>query len=270
MTSNPYGKKQASKPADSETPQSVELPAETATQQEAEKNRQTQVTGRQMTRKRKIKYALFKPLILIIVNFIWMSCRVKIIGAENMNDVVAKQKPVIPCYWHQQHIFCGWYMLKQIKRGMKVGFLVSPSVDGEIPAKIVAARGASVIRGSSTRTGAQALRDMYQIITQQGISPVTTSDGPTGPIYKFKPGAVMLSQMTKAPMLPIACAAKSAWYLRSWDRFMIPKPFTRVVIAVGEPVYAESQAAGSDSESVALHMENSINALMKKAEGLLV
>jgi lysophospholipid acyltransferase (LPLAT)-like uncharacterized protein len=219
---------------------------------------------RQMTFKRKLSYALLKPLVLILVNFIWLSCRVKIVGQENMDTAIADGKPVIPCYWHQQHLFCAWYMLQQVERGMNVGFLVSPSVDGEIPAQIVASRGATVIRGSSTRTGAQALRDMYQIIVKEGVSPVTTSDGPTGPIFKFKPGAAMLSQMTKAPMLPIACAAKSAWYLGSWDCFMIPKPFSRVVVAVGERVSVDKTV--KDMQVVQAQMEAAIDGMMEKAK----
>ncbi len=222
MSENPYGKKLKQPTADEQ----IDPPVENNSR-------------RQMTLKRKIGFALLKPIAVLLINFIWFSCRVKVIGRENMDDIVSKQRTVIPCYWHQQHLFCAWYMLQQIKRGMKVGFLVSPSVDGEIPAQIVSSRGAVVIRGSSTRTGAQALRDMFMTITKDKVSPVTTSDGPTGPIYKFKPGAVMLSQMTKAPMLPIACAAKNAWYLGSWDHFMLPWPFTKIVVAVGEEVYVE-------------------------------
>ena len=267
MANNPYGKKPKEKAANDTLEQDVLEPdvLEATPAKQTTNNNKKQ--PRRMTFKRKLSYALLKPVLLFIVNFIWLSCRVKVIGSENMDMVVNKQKPVIPCYWHQQHLFCAWYMLQQIKRGMKIGFLVSPSVDGEIPAKIVASRGARVIRGSSTRTGAQALRDMYQIITKEGVSPVTTSDGPTGPIFKFKPGATMLSQMTKAPMLPIACAAKNAWYLGSWDRFMIPKPFTLVVVAVGEPVSVEK--AEKDLLPVQVQMEEVINAMMAQAKQAL-
>jgi len=230
MTANPYGKKMPETPIDKT---SGEVPDSKVAK--GKKN------PRQMTAKRKISYLLLKPIILIIVNFIWLTCRIKVI-----------------------HLFCAWYMLKQIKCGMNVGFLVSPSVDGEIPAQIASSRGAKVIRGSSTRTGAQALRDMYQIIVKDGVSPVTTSDGPTGPIFKFKPGAAMLSQMTKAPMVPIACAAKNAWYLGSWDRFMVPKPFTKIVVAVGEPISVDK--AEKDLSPVQEKMEYAINDLMKNAK----
>ncbi len=221
---------------------------------------------RQLTFKRKLSFALLKPAVWLLVNFIWLSCRVKVVGQVNMDKVLADGKPVIPVYWHQQHLFCGWYMLQQLKRGLKVGFLISPSGDGDIPAKIVASRGARVIRGSSTRTGAQALREMYQVIVRQGVSPVTTPDGPTGPRFKFKPGAVMLSRMTGAPLLPIACATKNAWYLGSWDKFMLPKPFTQVVIVVGEPVVVESQLINKDLPQVQMQMEKAINAMIERAK----
>lgn len=260
MTSNPYGKKSKEKvlndTSDHDALESVPVI------QAANNDDQP----RQMTFTRKLAYALMKPLLIFTVNFIWLSCRVKVIGAENMEDVINKQKPVIPCYWHQQLLFCTKYMLQQIKHGMNIGFLISPSVDGEVPAQIVASRGARVIRGSSTRTGAQALRHMYQIIAKEGVSPVIISDGPTGPIFKFKPGAVMLSQMTKVPMLPIACAA-NAWYLGSWDRFMIPKPFSLVVVAVGEPVSVARTENGLSG--VQMQMEEAINALMVKAKQAL-
>ena len=268
MAKNPYGKKQTEANDERLTESSAAASsAAVSPASEAVKADTTQVEGkpRQMTFKRRLSYALLKPVLLLLVNFIWLSCRVKVVGQKNIDGVLATGKPVIPCYWHQQHLFCGWYMLQQIKRGMKVGFLISPSVDGEIPAKIVASRGARVIRGSSTRTGAQALREMYQVIAKDGVSPVTTSDGPTGAIFKFKPGAAMLSRMTGAPMLPIACAAGNAWYLGSWDRFMVPKPFSEVVVAVGEAVYVDAKQSTKDFSPVQKQMEDAINGMMLEA-----
>ncbi len=242
MSENPYGKPQ--------TPSSAKTP-------------------RQMTPKRKLAYFFLGPVVMFIVRVIWTSCRVKIIGQENMDRVLKEGKPVIPCYWHQQHIFCSWYMLNQIKKGMKVGFLISPSVDGEIPARLVSARGAHVIRGSSNRTGAQSLRDMYQIISKDGISPVTTSDGPTGPIFKFKQGAAMVARITKTSMLPLAYAAKNARRLGSWDHFMIPYPFTTVVIAIGKPVMVPMGKASENLQLYQDKMETAINGLMETAASQL-
>ena len=92
--------------------------------------------------------------------------------------------------------------------------------------------GAEVIRGSSSHTGARALRDYYQALAHEGISPAITPDGPRGPPWKFKPGAILLAQMSQRPMIPMAYAASRAWKIK-WDRFVIPKPLARVAIVIG-------------------------------------
>jgi hypothetical protein len=94
--------------------------------------------------------------------------------------------------------------------------------------------GAYAIRGSSTHTGARALRDYYQALVKENISPAITPDGPRGPRYQFKPGAILLAQMSGRPSVPMAYAASRAWRIK-WDRFVIPKPFARVAIAIGAP-----------------------------------
>ncbi len=92
--------------------------------------------------------------------------------------------------------------------------------------------GGGVIRGSSSHTGARSLRDYYQALVKENLSPVITPDGPTGPRFKFKPGAILLAQMSGRPMLPMAYAASRAWLVK-WDKFVIPVPFARIVIAIG-------------------------------------
>ena len=88
---------------------------------------------------------------------------------------------------------------------------------------IVRKLGGEVIRGSSTHTGARALRDYYQALAHEGISPAITPDGPRGPPWKFKPGAMLLAQLSQRPMIPLSYAASRAWKIK-WDRFVIPKP----------------------------------------------
>jgi lysophospholipid acyltransferase (LPLAT)-like uncharacterized protein len=226
---------------------------------------------RTMTWKRKLAYAIIRPIIRIFLNTFWWTCRVeKIIGDEHAQALVDKGDPIIPCYWHQMHVFGSWYMRNLQKRGLKIGFLISPSVDGEILTKIVESWGAVSVRGSSNRTGAKALKDMYNTIVKDRVSPVTTSDGPTGPIHEFKQGAVMLAQLTQSPMLPIAYAADRFWQASSWDQFIIPKPFSRIVIAVGEPHYVDKKLSAEDMEKERLAMENDMNQLIEQAKSALI
>ena len=223
-----------------------------------------------MDLKRRISYALLTPLIRLILFTIWRTCRIVVIsGEQHAVSVADSGKPFIPCYWHQHHLFCTWYMKKLINRGLKIGFLISPSVDGEIPAKIARSWGGEVIRGSTTRTGAQAMRDMYNLVVKQGVSPVTTSDGPQGPLHVFKVGDILLSQFTQAPLLPLAYATDKAWIMNSWDRFIVPKPFSRIAIAIGEPVNIPKGQLAEDLEPYRLQMENALKALTQQAQDAL-
>lgn len=226
---------------------------------------------RTMTFKRRVTYTLLiTPIIKLILFIIWRTCRVvKVEGEAALTHIQSTGKPCIPCYWHQHHLFCTWYMRGWIRRGMKIGFLISPSVDGEIPARLAQSWGAEVIRGSTTRTGAQAMRDMYNLVVKQGISPVTTSDGPQGPLHEFKMGDVLLAQFTQAPLLPLAYAASRYWQLRSWDEFIIPKPFSRIAIVVGEPCVIDRKIHRDDLEPQRLALENALKSITARAKTLL-
>jgi lysophospholipid acyltransferase (LPLAT)-like uncharacterized protein len=170
-----------------------------------------------------------------LVRLFWGTCRVaRVIGDEYMAEALKKAPSLIPVYWHQHQLFCARYLLEQAPRGLKLGFLISPSVDGEIGVMIVSHFGGHVIRGSTTHTGARALRDYYDGLVKQGISPAITPDGPKGPRFVFKPGAILLSQMSQRPILPMAYAASRAT-LFQWDKFVLPWPFSRIVIAIGAP-----------------------------------
>jgi lysophospholipid acyltransferase (LPLAT)-like uncharacterized protein len=135
-----------------------------------------------------------------------------------------------------------------------------PSVDGEIGAMLVRRSGAEVIRGSSTHTGARALRDYYQALAHDNVSPAITPDGPRGPPRKFKPGAVLLAQLSQRPIIPMAYAASRAWKIK-WDRFVIPKPFARIAIVVGEPVYVAKGLDAAALERLQIDMEQRLNSL---------
>ena len=216
--------------------------------------------------RRRLQQLLLAPLVKLLFSLIWATCRIRIEGESNIDSLRKSGKPFIPCYWHQHHFFCSWYMRRLIQRGLKIGFLISPSRDGDIPAKMARAWGGVVIRGSTTRTGAQAMRDMYNIIVKDGVSPVTTSDGPQGPLHVFKLGDILLSQFTQAPLLPLSYAASRAWQLNSWDKFLIPKPFTKIVITIGEPVTIPKGLLAEDLEPLRLQMENALKSLTEKSQ----
>jgi hypothetical protein len=218
-----------------------------------------------MTRGRRLLYAVVVPLGMSIIRLWWLSCRVRRIeGDEHLAAALAKAPSLVPCYWHQHQLFCTWYLLQQRGRGLMPGWLISPSVDGELGAMMVTRIGAKAIRGSSSHTGARALRDYYVALVKENISPVVTPDGPKGPRFKFKPGAILLAQMSGRPMLPMAYAASRAWLIK-WDKFVIPVPFARISIAVGAPRYVARVLDAPAIEKLQLEMEQELLSLYKKA-----
>jgi lysophospholipid acyltransferase (LPLAT)-like uncharacterized protein len=188
-----------------------------------------------MTPLRRFAWRIVAAVGVGLIRMFWGTCRVvRVIGDEHTERALKQAPSLIPVYWHQHQLFCAKYLLEQEARGLKLGFLISPSVDGEIGVMIVSRFKGHVIRGSSSHTGARALRDYYEALTKGGISPAITPDGPKGPRFVFKPGAILLSQMSQRPILPMAYAASRAT-LFQWDKFVLPWPFSRIVIAVGEP-----------------------------------
>jgi lysophospholipid acyltransferase (LPLAT)-like uncharacterized protein len=199
--------------------------------------RTTTRSGRRMTPPRRLLYAIAVPLAAGLIRMWWRLCRVVCIaGIEHLDAALARAPSLVPCYWHQHQLYCGKFLTEQRARGLTPGWLISPSVDGELGAMLVRRFGGAVIRGSSTHTGARALRDYYQALVRENISPVITPDGPRGPAFKFKPGALLLAQMSGRPILPMSYAASRAWLIK-WDRFVIPVPFARIAIAIGPPCY---------------------------------
>ncbi len=192
----------------------------------------------------------------------------KVIGAEHIEPYIEDGALCAPCYWHQHHIAGSTLIRSWIRRGFKACFLVSGSVDGDVPERIARAWGAEVIRGSANQSGALALRDMQRMM-KNGFSVVTTADGPRGPKYEFKAGAILMARIARVPIVPIACAAERAWYLKRWDDFMIPKPFSRIVLAVGKPYQLPVDAALDALEPHRLAVQEAVMSLMRESEQVL-
>ncbi len=233
-------------------------------------SRRSSRSRRRLSGGRRLYYTLGMPVLRFLLWLLTSSYRVhRVVGGDIVERILADKKTVYaPCYWHQHHILCSTFLRRWIKRGFRACFLVSSSVDGDVPARIARGWGADVIRGSANQTGALVLRDMQQKI-RDGVAIVTTADGPNGPKYEFKPGAVLMARIGGTPLVPVACAADRAWTLNRWDDFMIPKPFARIVLAVGEPIAVPRDTPMDKLEEYRLEMQYATNALMKESEQLL-
>lgn len=225
---------------------------------------------RRLTPARMFVYRIAVVVAWWAVRTLWRTCRVTdVAGLDAARQAVRDSKSLIPVYWHQHMIFGARAVLDLRSDGLKAGFLISPSIDGTGPAMLVEKVGGVVIRGSSTHTGARALRDYYETIVKQQVSPAITPDGPKGPLHEFKPGAIMLAQITGKPILPVAVAASRAYRFRTWDGFELPLPFARIAIVYGEPVKIaramDAEAIGRWQQTMAAELAS----LRKQAEAAL-
>jgi lysophospholipid acyltransferase (LPLAT)-like uncharacterized protein len=147
--------------------------------------------------------------------------------------------PAVYVFWHRCVIpALYWYRHKDI------AVMTSSSFDGEYIARIIEKFGYRAIRGSSTRGGVRALLGMHKEL-DQGRAVAFTIDGPRGPRYQAKPGPVLLARNAKLPIVAFHCAVERAWVLDTWDRFIIPRPFSRIVLRVSRVVNVPPTADGA-------------------------
>ena len=231
---------------------------------------QVSISGQRLSFMRRQLYRVAVPFVAALVRLWWRSCRVTVvIGGAHLDAVLARYPSFLPVYWHQHHLFCAWYLLSQQgQRPLRTGFLISPSRDGELGAMIMRRLGGHVVRGSSTRTGALAMKEVFQALMREQVSPVLNPDGPRGPRFRCKPGAVLLAQMSGRPLLPLGYAASRAWLVH-WDKFVLPWPGARIAIAVGEPLEVPRGTDAAGVERIQKELEARLHAIFRAARAAL-
>lgn len=172
-------------------------------------------------------------------------------------------RPFILCFWHGRLMmmpYC-WDYRRSIHT------LTSDHPDGRLIARITAPFGLKTVVGSATRGGAGALRRLTRLMNA-GSSVGITPDGPRGPRMRARPGAAMLARLSGAPMVPVTYGVASRRLLRTWDRFVLPRPFSRGVIVWGEPIAVPADADSTALEAARQRLEDSLNAITAEADGL--
>jgi lysophospholipid acyltransferase (LPLAT)-like uncharacterized protein len=175
--------------------------------------------------------------------------------------------PAIPpgqqvwCFWHRCLISCTCYFHDRFQPAV----LISRSFDGELIARTIERLGFLTARGSSTRSGGSGLWALAKAV-ERGHPAVFTADGPRGPVYKVKPGAVKLAQLTGYSIGIFYAHPEKAWLLKSWDQFMIPKPFSRVAISWGRQVQVPPSEDPALIEAKRLEVEEALERARLNAE----
>jgi len=168
--------------------------------------------------------------------------------------------PFVFATWHSRVL-----LLPYLYRGRRLRVLTSRSRDGELVARLCARMGLEVVRGSSSRGGAEALRALARSLAD-GMSVMVVPDGPRGPREIVKPGVVTLAALSGAPIVPVALGASSEWRLRSWDGFRIPRPFARCVMCFAEPIAVARDADRNAREAARKEVEAALHAVGGRAD----
>ncbi|MSU31154.1 MAG: DUF374 domain-containing protein [Pedosphaera sp.] len=196
--------------------------------------------------------------------FIWalVSClaatlRWRWIDLESLKTAVNSQRYIF-VIWHNRLSLSPIiyrHLMRHRGPNRHLAALVSASKDGGMLTEILKLFRITGIRGSSSRRGAQALRELG---TQagQGRDLALTPDGPRGPRYELKPGVIALAQITGLPIVPISFRLGWKWSLKSWDRFQIPLPFSLCEVQVAKPILVPSDTSESGRESLSLHLKS--------------
>ena len=175
----------------------------------------------------RIALAVVPPLMSLLIWLVGLTWRFEVIAEEGVVPVLFGERPgpEIYCFWHQCVLPCTVYFRYSLSI-----ILISRSFDGELIARILKNFGYGAVRGSSSRGAREGLLGLQDVI-ERGRTAIFTADGPRGPIYRTKMGPIKLAQMTGAPIGIFLLEPKHAWTMKSWDRFLVPMPFTRIAVS---------------------------------------
>ena len=141
--------------------------------------------------------------------------------------------------------------------------LISASRDGDLLADAIKRFGFDVVRGSSSRMGASAIMQLSEVLVANR-DVVITPDGPRGPVYELGPGIIFLAQKTGAAVLPMNVEYSSCWRVKSWDRFIVPKPFSKIHAIIGPRHHVRSTSTDEEFEAERLRLQNAMMSLVER------
>ena len=168
----------------------------------------------------------------------------------------------IGALWHNRLLIFP-FVLRRFFSNRHGAALISASRDGDLLADAITRFGFDVVRGSSSRLGASAILQLTDVLASGG-DVVITPDGPRGPAYELGPGIVYLAQKSGAAVVPVNMEYSSCWRLKSWDRFILPRPFAKICVIIGQPHRVRSTNTVDDFEAERLRLQDAMMALVEQ------
>ncbi len=184
------------------------------------------------------------PFIVVNLQRLWgLTWRRIDIGRDSFNEIHKSGKAWIYGIWHTNVLFSPY-----LNRGMKANVMISDSKDGEMITKVVKKFGNFAIRGSTSKGGMRALKNCV-VALKKGQPAAITPDGPRGPAFQVQSGLIMAAMMSGKPIVPFHYEGVRQWIAeKAWDKHRVPKPFTRVVVSYGEPIYIPNRLSEQEFE----------------------
>lgn len=222
-------------------------------------------TYRSYSRLERFKFWLVAQVAARLVRTMFRTCRVEILRPDLVDKYFNQGRAGIGVTWHRGAIFSLYYF------GPKhPGVLISGSRDGEYLARYLAVMGGIPVRGSSSRGGMTAIKDLAEFLEGgPGRYVATGVDGPRGPRYVAKRGMIALAAQTGLPVVPLLWSAKRVWVLKNtWDHTMIPKPFAKVVFGAGKELRYPPDIKGEELNAARQEMEDELNRLKDELDAI--
>ena len=202
------------------------------------------------------------PYLLYVVVYLWCATlRKKNLNIEAEGKINNLKGPYILTLWHGRIFYLFYYL----RNRPDYFLLISPSSDGDLLAKLARLMGYSVIRGSSFKRAVPAARSLIRVL-REGHKIIIIADGSRGPRCVAQTGSIQLAGITKLPLFPMTFGAKRKVVLNTWDRFILPLPFTCCSINFGPPIYVSSRSSEELVEEKRAELENSLQKLDSKTD----
>ncbi|MCF8040615.1 MAG: lysophospholipid acyltransferase family protein [Desulfarculaceae bacterium] len=196
---------------------------------------------------------------------LFRTCRVEILRGDLVEKYFNRGRPAIGVTWHRGAIFSLYFFGNK-----RPAVMISGSRDGEYLARYLSIMGGVPVRGSSSRGGRAALKEMADYLQSgPGRYAATVADGPRGPRYVAKKGMIALASQTGLPLVPLMWSAKRVWVLKNtWDKSMIPKPFAKVVFTAGKELHYPPGIKGQQIEAARQELEDELNRLKDELDNI--
>ncbi len=199
-------------------------------------------------------------LVYIVIHILYRTCRITVIGKEHEDQFLRQNKPLLFVSWHQGLLYYLYHFRN--RNGL---IMVSRSKDGDLIARVLKLFGFQTARGSSSRGGKEAMYEMIQKVNQTQCSAGLVADAPKGPFGVAKTGIIKIAKETGLPLIPVMCWANRKKIFNSWDRTLLPLPFSHIVIFYAPPIYVQKDIDPQEMENMRVNLTNQLNRMHETA-----